>query len=187
MAIKRKKAPNVAGDRKKVRSLLPDHIVGCVTPAVEALRRGRINHELLSYEHDPTADSYGLEAAEALALDPAAVFKTLIVDVAGLGLAVAVVPVSDRLNLKAVAKALSAKKAAMADHALAERTTGYVLGGISPLGQRKQLPTVIHETAASLELMHVSGGRRGLEIAMAPQDLIAATRAIVAPIAATRS
>ncbi len=173
--------------RNNTRSLWPDPYRWGVTPAVEVLRRSRINYELLSYEHDPTADSYGLEAVEALALDPAAVFKTLIVDLAGVGLAVAVVPVSDHLNLKAVAKALSAKKAALADHALAERTTGYVLGGISPLGQRKQLPTVIHETAASLELMHVSGGRRGLEIAMAPQDLIAATGAIVAPIAATKS
>lgn len=158
-----------------------------MTPAVEALRRARINYELLSYEHDPAADSYGMEAAEALALDPTVVFKTLMVDLAGVGLAVAVVPVWDRLNLKAVAKALSSKKAALADPALAERTTGYVLGGISPLGQRKQLPTVIDETAANLKLMHVSGGRRGLEIAMAPHDLITATGAIVAAIAVPRS
>ncbi|NNF53682.1 MAG: Cys-tRNA(Pro) deacylase [Acidimicrobiales bacterium] len=158
-----------------------------MTPAVEALRRAKISHELLSYEHDPTADSYGLEAAEALALDPAVVFKTLVVELAGFGLAVAVVPATQRLNLKAVAKAFRAKKAVMADPLRAERSTGYVLGGISPLGQRKRLPTVIDETAASLGLMHVSAGRRGLEIAVSPRDLITATEAIVAPITAPNS
>ncbi len=153
-----------------------------MTPAVEVLRRQKIAHELLAYEHDPSAESYGLEAAELLALDPAAVFKTLMIDVAGIGLAVAVVPVNRQLNLKAVAKALAAKKAGMADPAEAERATGYILGGISPVGQKKRLPVVIDQSARDRSRIYVSGGRRGLEIALAPEDLVTATSAIVANI-----
>lgn len=160
--------------------------MGVVTPAVNLLDELGIRHELVSYEHDPAAASYGDEAADVLGLDPDTVFKTLLVELAG-GvrdgeLAVAVVPVSGMLDLKATAKALGAKKAAMADAAAAERSTGYVVGGISPLGQRTRLRTVVDELAEVLDEMHVSGGKRGLEIRLAPADLIAATDAIVAPI-----
>lgn len=154
-----------------------------MTPAVVAAERGGVAFELLSYTHDPAAESYGLEAAEALSLAPAHVFKTLLVASDSGKLAVGLVPVSASLDLKGMAAALGTKKVAMADPALAERTTGYVLGGISPLGQRKQLPTVIDTSAQSLQRIFVSAGRRGLEIALAPTDLARLTRATFAPIA----
>ena len=135
-----------------------------------------------TYAHDPKHESYGLEAAAALGLDPAAVFKTLVADVDG-KLTVAIVPVEHQLDLKALAKAVKGKKAQMADVKHAERTTGYVAGGISPLGQRKALPTVIDESARQHPTIHVSGGRRGLEVELAPADLAALTRATFAPIA----
>jgi Cys-tRNA(Pro)/Cys-tRNA(Cys) deacylase len=134
-----------------------------------------------AYTHDPKHASYGLEAAEALGLDPASVFKTLVADVDG-KLTVAIVPVETQLDLKALAKAVKGKRAQMADVKLAERTTGYVAGGISPLGQRKALPTVLDEQALEHAAIHVSGGRRGLELELAPQDLQRLTRATVAPI-----
>ena len=134
-----------------------------------------------AYAHDPKHESYGLEAAEALGLDPATVFKTLVADVDG-RLTVAIVPVEHQLDLKALAKAVKGKKAQMADVKLAERTTGYVAGGISPLGQRKALPTVLDESALAHGAIHVSGGRRGLEVELGPQDLQRLTRATVAPI-----
>ena len=136
-----------------------------------------------AYAHDPKAPSYGAEAAVALDVDPARCLKTLVVDVEG-SLTVAVVPVSGSLDLKALAMALGAKRAAMADPAVAERTTGYVLGGISPLGQRKRLATAIDASAEAFDTVFVSAGRRGLEIELAPADLIRLTGAIVAPIAA---
>ena len=139
-----------------------------------------------AYEHDPKHSSYGLEAAERLKLDPKTVFKTLVADVDG-QLTVAIVPVERQLDLKLLAKAANAKKAQMADVKHAERTTGYVAGGISPLGQRKQLPTVIDESASQHRTIHVSGGRRGLEIELAPADLQALTRATIAPIARASS
>lgn len=135
-----------------------------------------------AYDHDPAAVSYGLEAAQALDVDPARVLKTLLVDTDA-GLAVGIVPVDRQLDLKAVAAALGQKKAVMADPAVAERTTGYVVGGISPLGQKKFLPTVLDSTAADFETVLVSGGKRGLDLELAPQDLIALTRATLAPIA----
>ena len=157
-----------------------------VTPAVNLLVELSISHELVSYEHDPAAESYGNEAAEVLGLDPDSVFKTLLVDVAGGErdgeLAVAVVPVSGMLDLKAMAKAIGAKRTTMADAAAAERSSGYVVGGISPLGQRTPLLTVVDELAGALDQVHVSGGKRGLEIRLSPADLIAATNAVVAPI-----
>ncbi len=144
-----------------------------MTPATTQLEALGIAHRTLSYEHDPAAESYGDEAAAVLDIDSEAVFKTLVAKVDG-QLTVACVPVSGRLDLKALARAAGAKKAVMADPMLAERTTGYVVGGISPLGQRKRLPTFIDEICEALDLMYVSGGRRGLEIELAPKDLIAA-------------
>lgn len=133
------------------------------------------------YEHDPGASSYGREAAVRLGLDAAAVFKTLLVDVDG-RLVVAVVPVSGQLDLKALAASAGAKKAVLADPTLAERTTGYHLGGISPLGQRKRLQTVIDRSALDQTTIYISGGKRGLELGLAPQDLVDLLGAEVATI-----
>lgn len=152
------------------------------TPATNALERAKVAFTTHSYEHNPKHESFGLEAAERLGLDPNVVFKTLVADVDG-RLTVAIVPVERQLDLKALASACGAKKAAMADVKQAERTTGYVAGGISPLGQRKALPTVLDESAAEHATIHVSGGKRGLEIELAPDDLVSLTRATVAPIA----
>ena len=151
------------------------------TPATAALTRAGIAFTLHEYAHDPRAESFGLEAAEALGLDPACVFKTLMASVDG-ALSVAIVPVSGQLDLKALARACGASRAAMADVAAAERATGYVAGGISPIGQKRPHPTVVDETALGLETVYVSGGRRGLDLAIAPADLVAVTGAIVAAI-----
>src|SRR6201991_2781861 len=151
------------------------------TPATKALDKAKVAYTTHAYTHDPKHESYGLEAAERLNLDPATVFKTLVAAVDG-NLTGAIVPVEPQLALKALAAACKAKKAQMADVKLAERTTGYVAGGISPLGQRKPLPTVIDASAEPLPTMHVSGGRRGLEIELAPADLARMTRAQFAPI-----
>lgn len=155
-----------------------------MTPAIITAQKAGIAFQVHEYQHDPAAESYGEEAAAALGLDPTCVFKTLLVSLAGhkSPLAVAVLPVSHRLNLKAIAKALGAKKAEMADPKVAERTTGYVVGGISPLGQKKALPTVIDSSAAAQPQINVSAGRRGLEIALATADLARLTRAIFAPL-----
>ena len=151
------------------------------TPATAALAAAGVPFVLHPYTHDPSAASYGAEAAEALGIDPARVFKTLMVEVEG-RLAVGIVPVSGTLDLKAFAAALGAKKAAMADPAAAQRRTGYVLGGISPLGQRLPSPTVLDSSAVGLQTLLVSGGKRGLDIELAPADLIRLTRAVTAPI-----
>ena len=135
------------------------------------------------FDHVGTARDFGRVAAEALALDPDRVFKTLIVAADG-ALAVAIVPVSCQLSLKAVAAALGAKRAELGDPAVAERTTGYVVGGISPFGQRRRLPTVIDETCELFDVIYVSGGRRGLDLGVAPCDLVAVTGAVVAAITA---
>jgi len=153
------------------------------TPAIALLTRERITHQVHAYHHDPRAESYGAEAAAALGVAVQRCFKTLVVQ-ADTGLAVAVVPVGGSLDLKALAGALGGKRASMADPGLAERTTGYVLGGISPLGQRKRLPTVIDASAAEHETIFVSAGRRGLEIELAPTDLVRLTDAAQARIAA---
>jgi Cys-tRNA(Pro)/Cys-tRNA(Cys) deacylase len=150
---------------------------------VVAARRAKVRFELREYEHDPGAASYGLEAAAALGLDPACVFKTLVAERDGRDLVVAVVPVARLLDLKALAGALGAKRVALADAAAAERATGYVVGGISPLGQKKRLPTVVDESALALDTMYVSAGRRGLDIALAPADLIRLCDASTAAIA----
>ncbi|HEU4810891.1 MAG TPA: Cys-tRNA(Pro) deacylase [Nocardioides sp.] len=147
------------------------------TPATVALARAGIEFTLHEYEHDPRAASYGLEAAEALGLDPARVFKTLMATVDGT-LAVAIVPVSGQLDLKALARAVGGSRAAMADRAEAERVTGYVAGGISPVGQKKLLPTVLDSSALDHPTVFVSAGRRGLDLEIAPADLVRITGAI---------
>lgn len=151
------------------------------TPATAALAAAGVPFVLHPYSHDPSAASYGMEAAEVLGVDPAKVFKTLMVEVDG-RLAVGIVPVHGNLDLKAIAAALGAKKAAMADPAAAQRRTGYVLGGISPLGQRQPSPTVLDESALGQESILVSGGRRGLDIELAPAHLVRLTGAITARI-----
>jgi Cys-tRNA(Pro)/Cys-tRNA(Cys) deacylase len=152
------------------------------TPATGALARAGVAHELRPYRHDPDATSYGLEAATALGVPPEQVFKTLLAKVDG-RLVVAVVPVSGSLDLKALAVAVGGKRAEMAEVAEAERSTGYVVGGISPLGQRKALPTVVDETATAFDTVLVSAGRRGLDVSLAPEDLVRLTGARLAPIA----
>jgi Cys-tRNA(Pro)/Cys-tRNA(Cys) deacylase len=152
------------------------------TPATVALTRAGVAFTTHAYEHDPAATSYGLEAAQVLGLPPEQVFKTLLADVDG-RLVVAIVPVGRKLDLKALAAAVGGKKAAMADPAVAERTTGYVVGGISPLGQRKSLRTVLDDTASAHPTIYVSGGKRGFDLGLAPADLVALTGALTAPIA----
>ncbi len=141
-------------------------------------------HELLPYEHDPRTTSYGVEAAQALGVDPRQVFKTLLAAVDG-DLVVAVVPVSGSLDLKALAAAVGGKRAQLADRAEAERSTGYVVGGVSPIAQRRRLPTIVDASADGFERVHVSAGRRGLDVALAPADLVRLTGATVAPIGRT--
>ena len=154
-----------------------------VTPAVKAVKAAGIAFRLMEYEYDPSADAIGLHAAAAMGLDPAVVYKTLIVQLEPKALACAVIPVAAKLDLKALAAAAGAKKSDLADPNLAERTTGYMVGGISPLGQRKALPTFIDASAEALPEMVVNGGRRGLQIALAPADLARATRGTVRRIA----
>ncbi|MFC8079390.1 Cys-tRNA(Pro) deacylase [Streptomyces sp. NPDC057307] len=152
------------------------------TPATVALTAAKAEFTLHAYEHDPAAPSYGEEAAEALGVPADRVFKTLVADVDG-ELTVAVVPVSGSLDLKALAAAVGGKRAAMADPAAAERTTGYVRGGISPLGQRKRLRTVVDSSAQAHATVCVSAGRRGLEVELSPSALISLTSATSARIA----
>lgn len=152
------------------------------TPATTALTRAGVAFEVHPYEHDPAAASYGLEAAAALGVPAGQVYKTLLVD-SGTGLAVGLVPVDRQLDLKAVAGALGWKRAALADPAAAERSSGYVVGGISPVGQRRQLPTVVDAGASAFDRVYVSGGRRGLDISLAVEDLVRVTGASLAEIA----
>jgi len=155
---------------------------GASTPATTALSRAGIAFELHPYVHDPAAASYGMEAADALSVPPAQVFKTLLVEGEG-RLAVGVVPVDRQLDLKAVAAALGLKRVAMAQPAVAERSSGYVVGGISPLGQKRLLSTVIDSSATDFDRVYVSGGRRGLDISLDPRDLASVIRAGFADIA----
>ena len=145
-----------------------------MTPAIKAAQAAGVDVKTHEYRHDPANTNYGLEAAEALGLDPVTVFKTLLVMLNGDArkLAVAVVPVTGQLDLKAMAVACKVKKADMADPLIAQRATGYVVGGISPLGQKKRLPTVVDVSATIYPTMFVSGGRRGLDIEIKPDDLI---------------
>jgi Cys-tRNA(Pro)/Cys-tRNA(Cys) deacylase len=152
------------------------------TPAIVALDRAGAAYTLHPYEHDPGSElSYGLEAAAALGADPAQVFKTLLADVDG-ALVVGIVPVSRSLDLKALARAVGGKRAAMADAARAERATGYVVGGISPLGQKQRLRTVLDDSALAFDVVYVSAGRRGLDLSLAPADLVHLTGATTAAL-----
>ena len=155
------------------------------TPATVALERAGVAFTPHAYEHDPAATSYGMEAAEVLGLDPATVFKTLLAEVDG-RLVVAIVPVTGQLDLKALAASVGGKRAAMADPVVAERSTGYVVGGISPIGQRKRLTTVLDATALDHQTVYVSGGKRGLDLGLDPRDLVTVLEAQVAPIGRDR-
>ncbi|MGH8890449.1 MAG: Cys-tRNA(Pro) deacylase [Acidothermaceae bacterium] len=154
---------------------------GKATPATVALSHAGISHTLHPYVHDPAAKSFGEEAADTLGVSSSRVFKTLLAEVDG-KLVVAVVPVSGSLDLKALAEAAGGKRAAMADLVVAERTTGYVAGGISPIGQRKSLPTIVDASALDHPTIYISAGRRGLDVELAPSDLVAITAAKVARI-----
>ncbi|MBB6626325.1 Cys-tRNA(Pro) deacylase [Nocardioides sp. KIGAM211] len=147
------------------------------TPATVALTKAGIAFTLHAYEHDPRAASFGLEAAEALGVAPERVLKTLLASLDG-RLVVGIVPVTGQLDLKALARALGGSKAVMADQAAAERATGYVVGGISPLGQKRPHPTVVDSSALDHPTVYVSGGRRGLDLEIAPADLVRATGAV---------
>jgi Cys-tRNA(Pro)/Cys-tRNA(Cys) deacylase len=168
---------SVPGDRAGLNA--------AVTPAVLALEAAGVPFTVHEYRHDPATRGYGFEAAAALGLDPDQVFKTLLVtaDADGGDHAVAIVPVSRQLSLKAVGAALGTKRVEMCDPAAAQRISGYVIGGISPFGQRKRLATVIDETCELFPVVYVSGGRRGLDVGVAPGDLIRLLDATTADIA----
>jgi Cys-tRNA(Pro)/Cys-tRNA(Cys) deacylase len=159
-------------------------VAGQGTPATALLAKHRVAYTTHRYDVPADAPNYGAEVAAALGVPPERLFKSLVAEVDG-ALAVAVVPVSAELDLKALAAALGGKRAALADRALAERTTGYVRGGISPLGQRKRLPTVVDASALEFPSIYVSAGRRGLQLRLAPADLIRLTGAGTAPVATT--
>ncbi len=159
------------------------HVYAKVTPAVVAATKAGIDFELLEYEHDRRVASYGAEAAAALNLDPARVFKTLIVDIGPGALAVGLVPVIGTLDLKQFARLLGAKRAELADPGAAERATGYLLGGVSPFGQRKRLPFAIDSSVFDCPKVYVSAGKRGLEMALAPRDLVMVLNAKTGSIA----
>lgn len=155
------------------------------TPATVELTAAGVDFAVREYTHDPRAGSYGMEAAQALGLDPSVVFKTLLVDLPDGGnsrLGVVVVPVDRQVDLKAAAAAFGVKRAAMADPGVAERSTGYVVGGISPFGQRRRLPTVLDDRALTHPTIYVSGGRRGLDIGLSPGELVRVLDARTAPI-----
>ena len=154
------------------------------TPATVVVAKAKIEHRIHEYDHDPAAPSYGLEAAERLGVDPSGVFKTLVAEVDG-RLAVAVVPVAARLDLKALAAAAGGRKAVMAEAAAAERATGYVVGGISPLGHRKRLPVFLDTSMRDRPTVLVSAGRRGLELELSPDDLAELSGGTFAPLATT--
>lgn len=170
--------------------VLPSRLVamsGTGTPATVAAKRAKIAYTLHTYDHDPrSSSSYGEEAAEALGVPAERVFKTLLANVDG-ALTVAVVPVSGSLDLKALAAAAGGKKAALADGRDAERATGYVMGGISPLGQKRRLPTYLDESAEQFATVYVSAGRRGLDIELSPADLLQLTDGSCAPLSARRA
>ncbi|WP_445000315.1 Cys-tRNA(Pro) deacylase [Halomonas mongoliensis] len=154
-----------------------------MTPAIKQLERAGVSFTLAEYAHDPRSPAYGEEAARALGLSPDEVFKTLLAKLDDGRLAVAIVPVSGQLDLKALARAAGARRAVMAESAEAQRATGYLVGGISPLGQKRRLPTFLDASAEALPALNVSGGRRGLEIRLAPADLMRLTGARLAPLA----
>ncbi|GGC67324.1 Cys-tRNA(Pro) deacylase [Marinobacter halophilus] len=153
-----------------------------MTPGILAAKKAKVSFTVHEYEHDSTAESYGNEAAEKMGVDPNRVFKTLVVSIDGKELAVAVLPVTHLLSLKLIARAAGAKKAAMADKQDVQRSTGYVLGGVSPLGQKKRLNTFIDGSAEQFDTVFVSAGKRGLEIELAPADLARLTNGQFAPL-----
>ena len=153
-----------------------------MTPAINVAKKNKITHKVHEYPHDPLSKSYGLEAAEKLAVPQASVFKTLIVSLDKKELAVGILPVASMLSMKLIAKAAGAKKAMMASQSEVERATGYILGGVSPLGQKKKLKTIIDSSALNHSTVYVSAGRRGLEIALDPNDLAKLVDGIVADI-----
>ncbi|MGB0867717.1 MAG: Cys-tRNA(Pro) deacylase [Granulosicoccaceae bacterium] len=154
-----------------------------MTPAIELAKKKKITHAVHEYTHEAGSESYGLEAAEKMGVDAARVFKTLVVQLDGKDLAVGIVPVSQQLSMKLIARALGAKKASMASPEAVQRSTGYVLGGVSPLGQKKRLKTAIDLSAQNFESIFVSAGRRGLEIELSVDDLAKLLSATVAAIA----
>lgn len=164
----------------------PRHSAAAGTPATLALRRAGVDFVAHEFEHDRDAESYGLEAASALGVAAERVFKTLVAQTdrrAEKGLVVAIVPVDRQLDLKALARELSCKRAALADAAAAERSSGYLVGGISPIGQKRPLVTVLDRSATAFDTILVSGGRRGLDVELSPADLVAVTGAHVADVA----
>jgi len=148
-----------------------------MTPAIQQLKRHKISYQLHQYQHDANAAAYGLEVVEKLQLNAEQVFKTLVVCTDCQQLAVALVPVNKQLNLKRIAKTLSVKKVKMAEVKQVENSTGYILGGVSPLGQKKSLRTIIDDSAQDFDLVYISGGKRGLEVALCPNDLATLSRA----------
>ncbi|MFP3976687.1 Cys-tRNA(Pro) deacylase [Marinobacter sp. KMM 10035] len=153
-----------------------------MTPGIDAASKAGVFHTIHEYEHDPASAGYGNEAADKLGVDPARIFKTLVVAVDGKTLAVGVVPVTSMLSMKLIAKAAGGKKAAMADPQEVQRRTGYVLGGVSPLGQKNRLKTFIDASAEDFETVYVSAGRRGLEIELSPADLAKLTGGTLVPL-----
>ncbi|MEO1089959.1 MAG: aminoacyl-tRNA deacylase [Pseudomonadota bacterium] len=152
------------------------------TPAIAALRRAGVEYRLLPYAFDPESRSIGLDAAAALGVAPEGLLKTLVVDVQGVGLVLALIAVDRELDLKATASAVGGKRASLAGLAAAERATGYVKGGISPFGQRRRLPAVVDALTAARERVVVNGGRRGLQVDIRASDLVAMLDATTAPI-----
>jgi len=153
-----------------------------MTPGINVAKQRKITHKVHEYAHDPSSESYGLEAAEKLGVADARVFKTLVVNLDNTTLAVGVIPVSSMLSMKLIAKAAGAKKAVMAAQADVERSTGYVLGGVSPLGQKTRLKTIIDSSAKQFSTIYVSAGRRGLEIELSPDDLTRLVNGVQAEI-----
>lgn len=153
-----------------------------MTPGIKIAKKNKIPHRVHEYTHDASSEAYGLEAADKLGVPAQQVFKTLVVNLDNRELAVGIIPVSNSLSMKLIAKAAGAKKASMADPADVERSTGYVLGGVSPLGQKKRLKTIIDSSAENYSTIYVSAGRRGLEIELSPEDLKKLTNGVFAEI-----
>lgn len=153
-----------------------------MTPGINAAKKAKITFEIHKYSHDPSSKSYGSEAADKMGVPDTRVFKTLVISLDNKELAVAVVPVSSMLSMKLIAKAAGAKKANMAAESEVERSTGYVLGGVSPLGQKKRLKTMVDSSAENFETIYVSAGRRGMEIELTPKDLIKLTNGLFTAI-----